>query len=97
MIRPVLEEYFCWLDALNSEKGSKLEDAVRYFRNQKWQLTAFLEHGDVTISNNLEEDSIWPFVVGRKNWLFCDTVRGISTIMRMDHVKFLILSNIAST
>ena len=35
IILPVLEEYFCWLDALDPEKGSKLEDAVRYSRNQK--------------------------------------------------------------
>ena len=35
-----------------------------------------LEHGDVPISNNLAENAIRPFVVGRKNWLFCDTVKG---------------------
>ena len=28
------------------------------------------------ISNNLAENAIRPFVVGRKNWLFCDTVKG---------------------
>ena len=76
IILPVLEEYFCWLDTLDPEKGSKLEDAVRYSRNQKRQLTAFLEHGEVPISNNLAENAIRPFVVGRKNWLFCDTVKG---------------------
>ena len=73
---PVLDEYFCWLDTLDPEMGSKLEDAVRYSRNQKRQLTAFLEHGNVPISNNLAENAIRPFVVGRKNWLFCDTVKG---------------------
>ena len=76
IIAPVLDEYFCWLDTLDPEKGSKLEDAVRYSRNQKRQLTAFLEHGEVPISNNLAENAIRPFVVGRKNWLFCDTVKG---------------------
>ena len=76
IIAPVLEEYFCWLDTLDPEKGSKLEDAVRYSRNQKRQLTAFLEHGEVPISNNLAENAIRPFVVGRKNWLFCDSVKG---------------------
>lgn len=25
------------------------------------------------ISNNIAENAIRPFVVGRKNWLFCDT------------------------
>ena len=28
------------------------------------------------ISNNLAENAIRPFVVGRKNWLFSDTPRG---------------------
>ena len=76
IILPVLEEYFCWLDTLDPETGSKLEKVVRYSRNQKRQLTAFLEHGDVPISNNLAENAIRPFVVGRKNWLFYDTVEG---------------------
>ena len=28
------------------------------------------------MSNNLAENAIRPFVVGRKNWLFCDSVKG---------------------
>ena len=28
------------------------------------------------ISNNPAENAIRPFVVGRKNWLFCDTPKG---------------------
>ena len=75
-ILPVLEEYFCWVNTLNPEKGSKLAEAVTYAKNQKAALTAFVEHGDVPISNNLAENAIRPFAVGRKNWLFCDTVKG---------------------
>ena len=37
---------------------------------------AFLESPEVPISNNLAENAIRPFVVGRKNWLFCDSVKG---------------------
>lgn len=37
---------------------------------------ASLDYGDVPISNNLTENAIRPFVVGRKNWLFCDSVKG---------------------
>lgn len=44
--------------------------------NQKEYLCAFLEHGEVDISNNFAENAIRPFVVGRKNWLFCDTPKG---------------------
>ena len=76
VVSPFLEEYFCWLDTVRPEKGSKLEAAVRYSRNQRLRLGAFLEHAEIPISNNLAENAIRPFVCGRKNWLFCDTVKG---------------------
>ena len=66
VILPVLEAYFYWLKTLNPEKGSKLEDAVRYSLNQQEQLMAFLDHGDVPVSNNLAENAVRPFVLGRK-------------------------------
>lgn len=72
----LLEEYYAWLNTLHPEKGSKLEEAVRYSLNQKQQLTAFLSNGEVPISNNLAENAIRPFTLGRKNWLFCDTTKG---------------------
>ena len=73
---PVLEEYFCWVNTLDPEKGSKLAEAVTYAKNQKTALMAFVDHGEVPISNNLAENAIRPFAVGRKNWLFCDTAKG---------------------
>ena len=76
VVWPLLEEYFAWLKTLHPEKGSKLEDAVRYSLNQKQALCAFLDYGDVPISNNLAENAIRPFVIGRKNWLFCNSVKG---------------------
>lgn len=75
-VLPILEEYYAWLNTIHPERGSKLEDAVRYSLNQKEQLSAFLNNGDVPISNNLAENAIRPFTVGRKNWLFCDTTKG---------------------
>jgi len=56
--------------------GSKLEDAVKYALNQEKHLRAFLNNGEVEISNNFAENAIRPFVIGRKNWLFSDTVKG---------------------
>jgi transposase len=73
---PLLEAYWLWIDTLNPAPGSKLEDAAHYSQNQKEYLSAFLEHGNVEISNNLAENAIRPFVLGRKNWLFCDSVKG---------------------
>lgn len=73
---PLLEEYYAWLNTVRPEKGSKLEEAVRYSLNQKQQLMAFLDNGKVPIPNNLAENAIHPFTLGRKNWLFCDTPKG---------------------
>ena len=56
--------------------GSKLEEAVTDANNQREALCAFLQHGEVEISNNPAENAIRPFVVGRKNWLFSDTPKG---------------------
>ncbi len=73
---PLLEEYFCWENTLDPEKGSKLAEAVTYAKNQREALSVFLTNGNVPISNNLTENAIRPFAVARNNWLFCDTVMG---------------------
>ena len=36
----------------------------------------YTEFGTDPISNNFAENAIRPFVIGRKNWLFSDTVKG---------------------
>ena len=71
----LVKEYYDWVDTLFKPSG-KLKDAVTYAVNQKEYLCAFLSHGEVEISNNQVENSIRPIVVGRKNWLFCDTQAG---------------------
>jgi len=76
LLKPILDRYWNWLDSVNPESGSKLEAAVNYSLNQKESLCKFLEHKEADISNNLAENCIRPFVVGRKAWLFCDTVKG---------------------
>ena len=40
------------------------------------KLSVYVEDGHHPIDNNACENSIRPFVVGRKNWLFSDTVAG---------------------
>ena len=49
---------------------------MKYALNQEKYLRAFLNNGEVEISNNFAENAIRPFVIGRKNWLFSDTVKG---------------------
>lgn len=75
-IKPVLDEFFLWLDTVAPIGGSKLASAVQYALNEKKYLCRFLESPDISIDNNRAENSIRPFVVGRKSWLFCDSVKG---------------------
>ena len=72
----LVDEYFLWVRTVDPVSGSKLEDAVKYALNQEQYLRAFLNNGEVEISNNFAENAIRPFVIGRKNWLFSDTVKG---------------------
>ena len=43
----------------------------------------YLKDGACSLSNNLSENSIRPLVVGRKNWLFCDTPAGADASMKI--------------
>ena len=54
----------------------KLKKAITCSLNQREFLCAFLDHGEIEISNNQVENAIRPLVVGRKNWLFADTPEG---------------------
>ena len=72
----LVDEYFLWVRSLDPVVGSKLGDAMKYALNQEQYLRAFLQNGEVEISNNFAENAIRPFVIGRKNWLFSDTIKG---------------------
>jgi transposase len=56
--------------------NSLLGKALHYLSSQWPKLTRFVDNGAWPIDNNLCENAIRPFVVGRRNWLFCDTVAG---------------------
>ena len=60
----------------NPTRGSRMDKAVTYIQNRRSYLSTYLEDGRCSFSNNLSENAIRPFTVGRKNWLFCDTPNG---------------------
>ena len=78
---PIIEAFFAWINT-NWEKilpQSLLGKAFTYAQNQKKYLLAFLSDGRIELSNNRAERSIKPFVIGRKNWLFCNTPGGATS------------------
>mgnify|MGYP004516563471 CR=1 FL=1 len=72
--KPIVDAYYAWLETIFKPAG-KLKKAI-YSLNQREFLCVFLGHGEIEISNNQVENGIRPIVVGRKNWLFCDTQAG---------------------
>jgi transposase len=55
---------------------SLLGKALHYLHAQWPKLIRFLDDGRYPIDNNACENAIRPFVIGRKNWLFSDSVGG---------------------
>jgi len=49
---------------------------MSYTLNQWSKLIVYIEDGRLKPDNNLAENAIRPFVVGRKNWLFSGHPRG---------------------
>ena len=74
--KPIIEGFLSWLERQNPVRNSRLDKAVTYIRNRKDYLASYLDDGRCSFSNNLSENCIRPFVVGRKGWLFCDTPAG---------------------
>lgn len=76
--KPVLDDLREWLDYKSGQTPPKglLGKAVSYALRQWPRLIRYLEDGCITPDNNLAENAIRPFVVGRKNWLFSGNPRG---------------------
>lgn len=73
---PIIEAFLTWLDKQTPTRGSRMATAVTYIRNRRDYLMNYLQDGRCSFSNNISENSIRPFTVGRKNWLFADTPAG---------------------
>lgn len=72
----IWKAYWSWLDTLNPTGGSRLAKAVTYARNQKPYMENYLLDGRCPVSNNNAEHLAKSYAVGRKNFLFHDTVKG---------------------
>lgn len=75
---PVLKQFKKWLDAKNPAVPPKslLGKAIRYSLDNWQRLIVYVEDGRLKPDNNVAENAIRPFVVGRKNWLFAGGPRG---------------------
>jgi len=76
--KPVLDEFKKWLDVTVEAAPPKslLGKAINYALNQWHRLIVYIDTPWVTLDNNMAENTIRPFVVGRKNWLFSASPEG---------------------
>ena len=76
---PVLDELRSWLDdSLPLVPPSSATGKALNYLNREWgKLIRYLDDGRIEIDNNGAENAIRPFVVGRKNWLFSASVKGV--------------------
>jgi hypothetical protein len=77
--RPILDQLRTWLnDSLPQvPPQTATGKALNYLHNEWDKLIRYLDDGRLEIDNNRAENAIRPFVIGRKNWLFSDSVRGV--------------------
>ena len=72
----ILDRFKTWLDKQSVPPKTLLGKAIVYARNEWSRLLIYTTDGRLNIDNNLVENAIRPFAIGRKNWLFSDSQAG---------------------
>ena len=76
--KPIIDNIEQWLQKSLPQVPPKtaLGKALTYLHNQWGRLIGYLDDGHYPIDNNLAENTIRPFAIGRKNWLFAHSQAG---------------------
>jgi hypothetical protein len=74
--KPLADAFFEWTMSVNVPPKLAVSRAIVYAQNQRQFLENIFLDGRLELSNNRAERSVKSFVMGRKNWLFCDSVGG---------------------
>jgi transposase len=75
---PQLQSLYQWASKMQHETmpSGKLGEALGYLITQWPKLVRYVEDPRLAIDTNVAENAIRPFALGRRNWLFADTVKG---------------------
>ena len=75
---PILNQLRQWLEKSLPQVPPKslLGKTLHYLHNQWDKLACYVNEGYLRMDNNLAENAICPFVVGRKAWLFSNSQKG---------------------
>jgi transposase len=83
--RPIWDELRKWLDRVRDQAPplTLIGKAIAYLDREWSRLIRVLDDGRLEVDNNLCENAIRPFVMGRKAWLFADTPAGATASARL--------------
>ncbi len=83
--KPLWDDLRQWLDRVRDQAPPRtLTGKALHYLDKQWpRLIGCLDDGRVEIDNNLAENAIRPFVIGRKAWLFSDTPAGADASARL--------------
>ncbi len=78
-----------WLDqVLHQVPPQSATGKALFYLHEQWdKLMAYLQDGRLEIDNNGADNAIRPFVLGRKNWLFSDSVRGVCVSVEQTRLR----------
>ena len=76
--KSILGEMELWLkkNLPKTPPQGLIAKAMAYTHNNWKALTEYIHDGKLAIDNNIAENAIRPFALGRKNWLFCGNEKG---------------------
>lgn len=78
ILKKKVDAYFEWVKLKYTQvtQNSVIGKALAYSINQEKYLRMFLTDGDIPMDNNLAEQAIRPFTVGRKNFVLIESDHG---------------------
>lgn len=77
--KPIVDCLFSTCHKINDTwiiTSKKFKEFITYAVKNENVFRAFLEHGGISLTNNVAESAIRPIAVGRKNFLFCNNHHG---------------------
>lgn len=82
-VRPKVDAFFEYIHSLDPEApaySERMKDAISYTCRQEDKLRRFLDDPNIPCDNGYAERSIRTLAIGRRNWLFCNTVTGAESM-----------------
>ncbi len=94
-VAPLMTELKVWCVAHKPKvlPQSPIGNAINYFINEYDELAGFLKDGRYEIDNGWTERQFKKYAIGRKNWVFCDTVEGAHATSILYSIAFTIKLN----